>query len=38
MKPTELLKVTAIVFMTSGLIAGCQQSSTTSGDGDGDRY
>ena len=28
MKPTELLKVTAIAVMTSGLIAGCQQSST----------
>jgi len=28
MKPTELLKVAAIAVMTSGLIAGCQQSST----------
>ena len=28
MKPTELLKVAAIAFMTSGLIVGCQQSST----------
>ena len=28
MKPTELLKVAAIAAMTSGLIAGCQQSST----------
>ena len=29
MKPTELLKVAAFAFMTSGLIVGCQQSSTT---------
>jgi len=28
MKPTELLKVAVIAAMTSGLIAGCQQSST----------
>jgi len=28
MKPTELLKVAAFAFLTSGLIAGCQQSST----------
>jgi hypothetical protein len=28
MKPTELLKVAAIAVMTSGLIAGCQQSAT----------
>ena len=28
MKPTELLKVAAIAFMTSGMIVGCQQSST----------
>jgi nucleoid-associated protein YgaU len=28
MKPTELLKVAAITVMTSGLIVGCQQSST----------
>ncbi len=28
MKPTELLKVAAIAVMTSGLIVGCQQSST----------
>ena len=28
MKPAELLKVTAFAFMTSGLIVGCQQSST----------
>jgi nucleoid-associated protein YgaU len=28
MKPTELLKVTAIALMTSGMIVGCQQSST----------
>jgi len=28
MKPTELLKVAAITVMTSGLIAGCQQSAT----------
>ncbi len=28
MKPTELLKVAAIAAMTSGLMAGCQQSST----------
>ena len=28
MKPTELLKVAAIAAMTSGLIAGCQQSSS----------
>jgi len=28
MKPTELLKFAAIAAMTSGLIAGCQQSST----------
>ena len=27
MKPTELLKVAAVAFMTSGLIVGCQQSS-----------
>lgn len=27
MKPTELLKVAAIVVLTSGMIAGCQQSS-----------
>ena len=29
MKPTELLKVAAIAVMTSGLIVGCQQSSTS---------
>jgi nucleoid-associated protein YgaU len=29
MKPTELLKVAAIAVMTSGMIVGCQQSSTT---------
>jgi nucleoid-associated protein YgaU len=28
MKPIELLKVTAIALMTSGLMVGCQQSST----------
>ena len=28
MKPTELLKIAAIAAMTTGLIAGCQQSST----------
>jgi nucleoid-associated protein YgaU len=28
MKPTELLRVAAIAVMTSGLIAGCQQSAT----------
>lgn len=28
MKPTELLKVAALALLTSGLIAGCQQSST----------
>jgi hypothetical protein len=28
MKPTELLKVAAFAFLTSGLIVGCQQSST----------
>ena len=28
MKPTELLKVAAIAVLTSGLIVGCQQSST----------
>ena len=28
MKPIELLKVTAIVVLTSGLMVGCQQSST----------
>lgn len=28
MKPTELLKVAAIAVLTSGLMAGCQQSST----------
>lgn len=28
MKPTELLKVAALAVMTSGLIAGCQQSAT----------
>ena len=28
MKPTELLKVAAIAVMTSGMIVGCQQSST----------
>ena len=28
MKPTELLRVAAIAVMASGLIAGCQQSST----------
>jgi nucleoid-associated protein YgaU len=28
MKPTELLKVAAIAVMTSGLMVGCQQSST----------
>ena len=28
MKPIELLKVTAIAVMTSGLMVGCQQSST----------
>jgi nucleoid-associated protein YgaU len=28
MKPTELLKATAIAVLTSGLIVGCQQSST----------
>ena len=28
MKPTELLKVTAIAVLTSGLMVGCQQSST----------
>ena len=28
MKPTELLKVAAIAVLTSGLIAGCQQSAT----------
>ena len=29
MKPTELLKVAAIAVFTSGLIVGCQQSSTS---------
>ncbi len=29
MKPTELLKVAAIALLTSGLIVGCQQTSTT---------
>ena len=29
MKPTELLKVAAIAVLTSGLIVGCQQSSTS---------
>ena len=29
MKPTELLKVAAIAVMTSGLVVGCQQSSTS---------
>ncbi|HKJ52309.1 MAG TPA: hypothetical protein VKB27_12440 [Gammaproteobacteria bacterium] len=29
MKPTELLKVAAFAVMTSGLIVGCQQSSTS---------
>lgn len=29
MKPTELLKVAAIAVMASGLIVGCQQSSTS---------
>ena len=29
MKPTELLKVAAIAVMTSGLMVGCQQSSTS---------
>ena len=28
MKPTELLKVAAFAFITSGMIVGCQQSST----------
>jgi len=28
MKPTELLKVAALAVMTSGLLAGCQQSAT----------
>jgi len=28
MKPTELLKVAAIAVLTSGLVVGCQQSST----------
>ena len=28
MKPAELLKATAFAFMTTGLIVGCQQSST----------
>jgi len=28
MKPTELLKVAAIAVLTSGMIVGCQQSST----------
>jgi nucleoid-associated protein YgaU len=28
MKPTELLKVAALALMTSGLLAGCQQSAT----------
>ena len=28
MKPTELLKVAALTLVTSGLIVGCQQSST----------
>ena len=28
MKPTELLKVAAIAFMTSGFIVGCQQAAT----------
>lgn len=29
MKPTELLKATAIAVLTSGLIVGCQQTSTS---------
>ncbi|MDH3388059.1 MAG: LysM peptidoglycan-binding domain-containing protein [Gammaproteobacteria bacterium] len=29
MKPTELLKVAAIAVLTSGMIVGCQQSSTS---------
>jgi len=29
MKPTELLKIAAIAAMTTGLIAGCQQQSST---------
>ena len=29
MKPTELLKVAAIAVMTSGIMVGCQQSSTS---------
>src|SRR5210317_2092023 len=28
MKPTELIKVAALALLTTGLIAGCQQSST----------